>query len=104
MDDAKKHLQKITGVIEEVDGDIVNICEVASCYELQTIADSLPLLKYEPYLKYGSDTATGQNVGILTRVDPSEDLGFDRMKAEYPIAGSQCGYKGETRTKTVSKV
>lgn len=29
---------------------------------------------YVPYLLKGTDTATGQNVGILTRIDPISNL------------------------------
>ncbi len=30
--------------------------------------------KYKPYLIKGTDTATGQNVGIITKIDPSSNM------------------------------
>jgi hypothetical protein len=43
-----------------------------------------------PYLIKGSDTHTGQNVGLLTRLDPFVDLKTSQRKVEYPMASSSC--------------
>jgi exonuclease III len=57
---------------------------------------------YMPYLKKGTDTSTGQNVGMLTRVDPIVSLYRTEEKFNYPIQGSQCGYT-DTGSTGVSK-
>ena len=44
--------------------------------------------RYTPYLKGGTDSATGQNVGLLTRMDPSEGLQRSDAYADYPVEGS----------------
>jgi len=58
---------------------------------------------YLSYLKKGTDSSTGQNVGILSRIDPSKDLYRTEERISYPIPGSKCGYTGEPSTSGVSK-
>ena len=53
---------------------------------------------YMPYLKQGTDTSTGQNVGMLTRVDPVVSLYRTEDRYDYPIYGSTCGYTGTGST------
>jgi endonuclease/exonuclease/phosphatase family metal-dependent hydrolase len=53
---------------------------------------------YMPYLKKGTDTSTGQNVGMLTRIDPIVSLYRSEEKYSYPIQGSKCGYSGTGST------
>jgi exonuclease III len=53
---------------------------------------------YMPYLKKGTDTSTGQNVGMLTRVDPVVSLYRTEDRYDYPIYGSTCGYTGTGST------
>ena len=48
--------------------------QVEDCLVLARLASELPELRYKAYLLPGTDTATGQNVGLLTRVDPVIDL------------------------------
>ena len=50
----------------------------------------------------GTDTSTGQNVGMLTLIDPIINLFRTETKYSYPISGSQCNYVG-TGTTGVSK-
>ena len=38
----------------------------------------------------GADTFTGQNVALLTRVDPLVDLQRTEARVEYPVEGSTC--------------
>jgi endonuclease/exonuclease/phosphatase family metal-dependent hydrolase len=56
-----------------------------------------------PYLKKGTDTSTGQNVGMLTRIDPLVNLYRTEMKHSYPVENSKCGYTGAPGTTGVSK-
>ena len=91
-------------MIQELNPDIVNFCEVEGCNELNDVIDELgPGSNYVAYLKKGTDTATGQNVGIITRVDPIENLWRSSETVPYPVAGSSCG-AASTGNKGCSKV
>lgn len=45
---------------------------------------------YKPYLLKGDDRATGQNMGLLTRVDPVIDLQRSKVKLGFPVKESRC--------------
>ena len=81
---------------------IQNMELLNNCDELNLLKDSLDN-SYNPYLIKGTDTATGQNVGMLTRVDPIKSLYRSDLKYNYPISGSKCGYNGSTGSSGVSK-
>jgi len=99
---AVAHLKTIAKVLTDINADIVNIVEVQNCNVLTKLNQQIPHLKYLPYLVQGTDTATGQNVGILTRVDPIEDIKRTTNRVEYPISGSKCGSTNKG-TSAVSK-
>ena len=100
--EASTHLQYISKILKEVNPDIINFCEVEGCDELNALKTKLDPT-YMPYLKKGKDTSTGQNVGLMTRIDPLVDLYRTEERVSYPISGSNCGYKGEPDTSGVSK-
>lgn len=98
--DAKKHLGYISDVIHSLKPDILNLCEVEGCDELSDLCvDS----QYKPYMVKGQDTSTGQNVGLLTLIDPAISLYRTDERVKYPIPGSTCGYTGEPSDSGVSK-
>jgi len=104
--EAQKHLDHISTVIQNINPDFITICEVEGCDELNILRDSLNIDSnntYQPYLIKGKDTSTGQNVGILTKVDPILSLYRTEERVIYPIPGSICGYTGEEGTTGVSK-
>ena len=101
--EATTHLGYVSRVIDILQPDIVNICEVEGIHELQMVADSVYSKTYTPYLIPGTDTATGQNVGMLSVFPPAVPLYRTEQKASYPIAGSACGYTGAPSTTGVSK-
>jgi exonuclease III len=100
--EAEIHLDYVTNVVKTLNPDIINFCEIEGCDELNRIKDSLDG-NYMPYLKKGTDTSTGQNVGMLTRIDPLVNLYRTEMKYSYPVANSKCGYTGAPGTSGVSK-
>lgn len=100
--DAQTHLSYVSNVIKELNPDIINFCEIEGCDELNMIKAQLDT-SYNPYLKKGTDTATGQNVGILTRIDPLVNLYRSEEKIAYPIAGTKCGSTTASGTSGVSK-
>lgn len=101
--EADIHLNYVADVVKNLNPDIINFCEIEGCDELNMIKDKLDDTYYTPYLKKGTDSSTGQNVGMLTRLDPLVDLYRTEMKYEYPIPGSKCGYTGVPSSSGVSK-
>ena len=89
-EDAKKHMQIVADRISYLNPDIINLCEVEGCNELSMLNDLLNN-SYSSYLKKCSDTATGQNVGMLSKYSPSVDLYRSEEKINYPIVGTLCG-------------
>lgn len=99
---AQTHLSYVSDVISTLNPDIINLCEVEGCDELNMLIDSLGNVNYKPYLKKGTDTSTGQNVGILTKIDPHVSLYRTEVRVNYPVSGSTCGYTGSSSS-AVSK-
>ena len=104
VSEATTHLETVSKVISELNPDIVNFCEVEGCDELNQLVASIgSAAGYKPYLKKGTDSATGQNVGMITRIDPNISLFRTEEKISYPISGSKCGYTGAPTLTGVSK-
>jgi endonuclease/exonuclease/phosphatase family metal-dependent hydrolase len=89
---AQTHLSKIAGVIANLNPDVLNLCEVESCNELTLLTQDpqLSSLGYKPYMVKGTDSATGQDVGLLTKIDPTIDLYRSADRANYPIPETTC--------------
>ena len=101
--EADIHMDYVTKVVKELNPDIINFCEIEGCDELSMLKDKLNDNTYNTYLKKGTDASTGQNVGMLTRVDPLVNLYRTELKYSYPISGSKCGYTGSGGSSGVSK-
>ena len=89
LTEAQTHLSYIANRIQTLNPDILNLCEVEGCDELNLLKDKLEGT-YISYLIQGTDTGTGQNVGMLTRIDPVKSLYRTEAKYTYPIKGSNC--------------
>jgi len=103
MSEATIHMDYVTKVVKHLNPDIINFCEIEGCDELKMLKTNLYDNTYNTYLKKGTDTSTGQNVGMLTRIDPVVSLGRNESKFNYPLEGSKCGYTGAPGTTGVSK-
>jgi len=99
---AKEHLQEVANVINKFNPDIINLCEVEGCEELNSLKDQLSSNTYESYMVKGSDTATGQNVGMISKINPITDLYRTEDRFAYPINGTKCTYNG-SGTEGISK-
>ena len=99
------HLDYVSKTINALNPDILNLCEVEGCDELKMVIEQLDNKDYyTSLLKKGTDSATGQNVGIITKINPSISLYRIEDKYKYPIEGSNCGYNSSTNQTTgVSK-
>ena len=103
LNDSNTHLSYVTNVLSELKPDIINFCEVEGCDELNAVIDSLADYDLKPYLKKGTDTSTGQNVGLLTKIDPVISLYRTETRVNYPVPGSKCNYTGSPGSSGVSK-
>jgi exonuclease III len=101
--EAETHLQYVSKVIQTLQPDILNLCEVEGCDELQMVIEQIQDPTYLPYLIQGTDTGTGQNVGMITRIDPITNLYRTEERVSYPIPNSNCGYTNTPTTSGVSK-
>jgi exonuclease III len=99
--DAQTHMEYVQKVAYDMQPTLMNLCEVEGCYELKQLysGDS----GYIPYLIFGKDTSTGQNVGIISKISPLIPLARSEEHIEYPIPQSTCGYTGSSGTQGVSK-
>jgi exonuclease III len=99
---AQTHLTTISKVINSLNPDIINFCEIEGVTELQDVSKDLtkPLL---PYFIQGKDTSTGENVGLLSNIIPTVPLYRTENRYNYPIPGSKCGYTGAVSSSGVSK-
>ena len=72
---AQEHMAAIAELIRRADADIVNLVEVEDLEALNALNTGyLTGLGYRAYLIEGLDTYTGQDVGLLTRVDPEDGV------------------------------
>jgi endonuclease/exonuclease/phosphatase family metal-dependent hydrolase len=73
--EAEEHMRKVAELIISGNPDIVNLVEVENINALRTLNDKfLSGHGYIPYLINGKDYYTGQDVALLTRIDPDGNL------------------------------
>lgn len=102
--EANTHIQYLAKVVSQLNPDIINVCEVEGCDELDLLRyQTINGTEYTSYLKQGTDSATGQNVGLLTKWSPISNLTRTEERMTYPLEGSMCGYTGAPGTVGVSK-
>lgn len=71
---AREHMGRIAEVIRRNNPDMVLLTEIEHQRALETLNDRfLQGMGYRAYASQGRDTYTGQDVGLLTRVDPELD-------------------------------
>ncbi|WP_285905141.1 endonuclease/exonuclease/phosphatase family protein [Pseudodesulfovibrio pelocollis] len=74
-EEAAKHMTDISTVIRQIDPDILNLVEVENIDALNLLNSRyLNDLRYSAFLENGTDTYTGQDVGLLTRVKPIQAI------------------------------
>jgi exonuclease III len=100
--EAMTHLNYVADVVKTLSPDILNLCEVEGCDELNLLTDRLDG-SFRSYLKKGTDTSTGQNVGMITRIDPNVNLYRSEARYTYPLPNSACNYTGAAGSTGVSK-
>lgn len=102
--EANTHMNYVAKVVSTLNPDIMNVCEVEGINEMEMLRQStINGNEYQVYLKPGTDTATGQNVGLMTKWAPNANLSRTEEKMTYPLEGSKCGFTGSPGTVGVSK-
>ena len=98
--------------LNEFDADIYIVQEVCDCWyvicfynvlqyisiipherTLKRLISLFPRAKqhlYKPYLLAGTDTRTGQNVAMISKIDPIKPLNRSNEFWKYPIPNSNC--------------
>jgi len=83
---AREHMKKIAEVVRRCRADIVNLIEVEDLTALKTFnREFLQDQGYREYLANGTDTITGQDVGMLTRLDMASFVRDDRKGISGPV-------------------
>lgn len=103
-EEAWEHLEAVAMEIRRLSPDVINLAEVEDCGVLKTLVERIGDETYKGYLVKGTDTATGQNVALLTRVDPVVDMKRTAARVSVPVEGNTCGCtKCSPTTTAVSK-
>ncbi len=81
-EEARDHMRAIADIVIQENPDIVNLVEVENLTALTTFNNNfLATRGYKPYLINGRDTHTGEDVALLTRIDPEgNELSRDERK------------------------
>merc|ERR1712137_391828 len=94
---AMEHVQSVAKELLKLNADIVNLVEVEGCDALEALLLELGEHSgYRGYLVRGTDTYTGQNVALLTRIDPVAPLDRTDASVAYPVANTTCPDVGIT--------
>ncbi|KAI8816404.1 Endonuclease/exonuclease/phosphatase [Fimicolochytrium jonesii] len=78
--------------------DIIHLSEVEGCNALDELIKVLEndhgagQGTYRGYLVPGRDTALGQQVALITKIDPTDHLTRTDDRIIYPVPGSTCGF------------
>ncbi len=102
VDDARGHVAAVAAVMaRNRHVDMWHLAEVEDCAVLRELARLAGDSTLRAYLVKGQDTATGQQVGLLSRLDPTA-LHRSAARVAYPLPGSACGV-GRAGSTGVSK-
>jgi predicted nucleic acid-binding Zn-ribbon protein len=72
--EAEEHMRQVAEIIIRSDPDVINLVEVENIAALRAFNDTfLAGRGYRPYLDQGRDSAAGQDVALLTRIDPENN-------------------------------
>lgn len=60
-------MKKVAQFVSKLEADIVNLVEVEDCGILEELVTTVDLSGHRGYLRQGDDSATGQDVALLTK-------------------------------------
>lgn len=94
--EADLHIQRVAEFVSSK-FDVVVLQEVENCAVLQKLVRHLEGDKFVPYLIAGTDTSTGQNTALLTKIDPIS-LRRSESRMSFPVSESTCFSRARGRT------
>jgi hypothetical protein len=106
LKEAQAHAQAIATRLDALDADIVTLLETEDCATAQYVRARMRSgAAYKVFFIAGTDTATGQNIVLLARVDPDLAPWRTSDRLASPVAGNKCGVSSSASgsTTTVSK-
>lgn len=89
---ANLHVENIASTLKHLDADIINLVEVGSLRMLKKLIQ-ISNMDYNAYLIKGKDRYTGQQVGLLSKIDPTIKLKRDETYEQYPVSEVKSGCK-----------
>ena len=85
---AYSHAKHMAKEIERINADIYVLVEVEDCSILDYVIDQMTdKTLYKRYLVQGTDSSTGQDVALLTKIDPITPLTRSKDYVNYPLPG-----------------
>jgi len=101
--EALAHISRVANYLDQLDADLIHLAEVHDCATIELLLSQMNLgPEYSAYLVPGMDTATGQNVALLSRVDPVSAPWRVNTRTAYPLEQSSCGYERPTAASTTT--
>ena len=101
---ALRHFNVTARYLSNIDADIIVLIEVSDCWTCQMLIGNMTQSdQYRGYLIKGKDMFTGQNICLITKIDPVSNLTRSNARHKYPITNSKCGYNDEPVSYGVSK-
>lgn len=86
---SSRHLLEVAEVLDEVDADMVVLSELEDIDILERLRAMMSNGQdYKCFLEPGCDNSMGQNVGLLSKIDPATPLYRITCMENYPIAES----------------
>jgi exonuclease III len=99
---ALTHLSYISNIINKINPDILNICEIQGEYELKQLKNKTNK-NYNIYWVNGTDYYTRQTNALLSLYIPKKIPERILEKNLYPISNSKCGYNGKIKETDIPK-
>ncbi len=100
--EAEIHLSYISDIINKINPDILNICEVQGETELHQLKKKTKK-NYNIYWVNGTDYETRQTNALLSLYKPNKIPKRITQTNSYPIKNSQCGYIGQIQKTDIPK-
>ncbi|KAJ9444882.1 hypothetical protein DIPPA_28531 [Diplonema papillatum] len=89
--EATKHAKVMARELDRLQADIFVFVEVEHCSVLDDVIGFMATgSAYRRYLLQGTDYATGQDVALLTKIDPLFTLERTDNRTDYPLPGTAC--------------
>ena len=100
--EAETHLLYISNIINNINPDILNICEVQGETELNQLNEKTKK-NYNIYWVNGTDYQTRQTNALLSLYKPNKIPERITQTNFYPIQNSNCGYTGKIQETDIPK-